>query len=152
MRFQIITEAARRNNEIKDKILFQQDECIMHLMCMFLYRDDENCLNHWPTEIRAFISKISKTKSSKKFPTYNQLYEWLMSSWADCFDIQYRAFLEDIEDKENKYIPQFNLNNMYNFIYDYFDWLAKHLSQYGLVTRDDVKLTINNLLTKYTIL
>lgn len=123
----------------------------LHLMMTFFLRNNQS-LNHWISEINGFCHDVNKCKNTKKYPKASFILQILWGQWEDSFYDHYKGYIRDIESKENIIIDKnYNLNDCYNYLKDYYIWLSDNLSKHGYVDLSDIKDKIHELLNKYSL-
>lgn len=129
--------------EVKDKILSVSDVLAEHLVKVSLMPDSSN-VSHWKDEIYSFLNRVPKLKGSNKYPSYNSLIRCISSDndildniiWQVCSDY---SLDNDI----------CNVASAFTVVAEYQDWLAKHLSNTGAVTRKMVHLFLDKEIKKF---
>lgn len=135
---------ARSNTDTFRKIEDASEEIVVHLIKVLLFPDVQE-RNHWKKEIWSFLPRISKLKSTNKFPTYKQIYKSLWNSYEDVIFDYIPGILEDIEE-----LPiTVDRRCVYYAIQEYMKWLATELSQKGIVSNTAVSTKIEHIQTKY---
>lgn len=69
----ILTEFAYQKRLLLDKFYQLSDEFVDHMICLYFLSDSPS-FNHWKGEVVTFYQSCGKLKSTKKFPTYKELY------------------------------------------------------------------------------
>ncbi len=139
-------------NDLKIKIMIEEDNRIYLLARIFLWRDSSG-KSQWEQGLFSSLNNVSLLKNTHKYPTE----EWLLSALCDSWDDVYfeKGRVENLVEnawEPSLIIPEsFNKQNLYNFLKDYHSWLAYLLSTNGVVTRQQVKDEIELLLDKYPI-
>ena len=139
---------ADSRNDIKISLRNSEKQRRDNLIMIFIWRYTST-VNHWITELYGSCDEISKLKSNNKYPKYEFILQHLWRYWEDCYYDKINKWLKDIERKENKLIPKFSKDNLYKFMEDYHNWLAKQLSNRGYIELEDVKIKVYELLNKY---
>lgn len=143
--FMYIYSWARSNADTFRKIEDASEEIIVHLIKVFLFPNVQE-RNHWKKEIWSFLPRISKLKSTNKFPTDKQLCKALWNSYEDVIFDYIPVILEDMEE-----LPiTIDRKCIYYAIQDYMKWLATELSQKGIVSNTAVSIKIESIQNKYT--
>lgn len=147
---QMYNEFADGRNDIKNSLRNSEKQRRENLIMIFIWRHTST-INHWITELYAVCNEVSKLKLKNKYPKYDFILQQLWEYWEDCYYDKINKWLKDIERKENNSIPNFSKDNLYNFMKEYHEWLAKQLSNKGYTELDLVKDKIKELLNKYSI-
>lgn len=147
---QMYNEFADGRNDIKNSLRNSEKQRRENLIMIFIWRHTST-INHWITELYVVCNEVSKLKLKNKYPKYDFILQQLWGYWEDCYYDKINKWLKDIERKENNSIPKFSKDNLYNFMKEYHEWLAKQLSNKGYTELDLVKDKIKELLNKYSI-
>lgn len=101
--------------------------------------------NHWRQEIANQVARVKKLDNTKRFPTADQIYQWMYTdALDDLTDIQYMSnIIENICEIENIVLEDdFDIRGfievLLNYLSDYYKWLALQLSEKGVARRSDV--------------
>lgn len=97
-----------------------------HLIKYYCAADDNQNLQHWATEIHAFLPKVTRLKGSNKFPKQAFLYENVYEPFGDQVLDWYRGICK----QENLEYPE-DTNQLETFIKTYCRWLCYELSSTG---------------------
>lgn len=139
-----IKSFALTKREIRSDLRAAADVVIEHLIKIFLYPSLQE-QNHWKQEIAASFKKVPRLKNSNKFPDASFIVDSSWMVWEDQFD----RFVEVIKE-EMKEVPK-SVNNdiLYDAVDEYFRWLSKELSKYGIVRNDEIYQKLDYLQNKY---
>lgn len=129
--------------EVKDNILSVSDVLAEHLVKVTLMPDSPN-VSHWEDEIYRFLNRVPRMKVSNKYPSYNSLLRWISSDndildniiWQVCSDYKLD---NDI----------CNVACAFTIVSEYQEWLSKHLSNTGAVTRNMVHQFLDKEIKKF---
>ena len=139
-------EMAYPLKDIYRKIDDKCEKIIEHLiLCLVFSQEADITVKHWEGEIYNLLNHTYKIQRRNKFPTYKQLC-------ANCFrweDVLYDNLANTINGLSNikdLTIPQYNIDNLYNAIINYFKWLYNEFSIKGNVTDIEVFEKIDNLI------
>lgn len=141
--------AIDQSNAMRD-IRSKVDEILVHLLKCFLYKDNTGNLKHWKREIYGFLNKVPKLKNNKKYPSY----KLLKNNTIDMFDdvllerITPLYINQLISDGYPK-VKNYNEQNLYNGVIEYFDWLIKRLSNIGYINSQESYNKIDEIINKY---
>lgn len=144
-----LTELADSKQQIRNDIVHEENNIIEHLLKCFLYKNSTGDYNHWKKEIYSFLNRIPKLRGSNKFPSHNILKKFTIDRFGDVLkdwiphDI--RAMVVDGYPK----IEDYNIEELYNAIIDYYEWLIKELSSNGKVENIQVYNKIDELTNKF---
>lgn len=101
----------------------------------------------------ALIHDVDKLRGKNKYPTFNQLYDWTYGKKRDTVVDQYSTMknrirnAESIEHLKCNY-SIYEITEIYDYVcVQYFTWLCQELSKCGVVAIDDVKHTINSIIS-----
>lgn len=145
-----IFELAKNRSDIKRELMSKTPMIIEHLEKLILSPNNP-ARNHWISEIHAFIHTIDISKSTKKFPSANFIFE----STFGCLEDKYRMLsyvsteIRDICEIENIKIPKDMKKyqkEILSVCFTYFSWLAESLSKDGRIVRSDVKMLIDKMI------
>lgn len=146
----ILTEFAYQKRLLLDKFYQLSDEFVDHMMCLYFLPDNPS-FNHWKGEVVTFYQSCGKLKSTKKFPTYKELYHVIWGGQEDIFYEHFDGLINNLEFKEDVNINynEEDILNCHQFISDYVDWICKSLSTVGLVDRKSAYIKLDDLLKLY---
>lgn len=108
-------------------------------------------VNHWRKEIASSIYEVGKLKSTKRFPTAEQLYAWTYKKKQDLVtDVTWVSrLINNIcyeYDVKNNFVP-FEISNQIDSICElYFSWLSSELAAYGYVEFKMIYSKLDDLL------
>lgn len=137
-----INEMAKPTQQVMREIYNSEEQRIQNLMMIYIYGGQT--VGHWIDELFGACHKVSRLKSSNKFPSQAQLEDWLWYSWADSYYDWLLALIDAIEIKERRRVGEFDKEELYKFMRDYSLFLAKELSSYGQITHKKVEEFILN--------
>ena len=150
----LVTEFSEHKRKIEDDLSDMTTIIIEHIIKLILMGDN-TAFGHWKKEIANFLHKVAKLKGANKFPSYRQLMSWTYDKNEDILtDYAYMKtevnnianyYDLSIDYKTNNYV----VKNISNFCFDYFDWLAKELSNRGNVDYVEIYNELDVLLNKY---
>ena len=145
-----LIEMSEKRKEIYRRLKDKLEDLAEHVGKCIVYRNTSNDLNHWKSEVYAFIHTVPKLKGTNKFPTYKNLKENVLCLIDDRMDAiasgsMNIASIEGLPDIEC------NMDLLGNLILEYCDWLMKTLSssQQGNVSYYLVSGKIDELISEY---
>lgn len=112
---------------------------------------NHSAVNHWRKEIASQIYMINKLKSTKKFPSADQIYSWSYAKQQDLVtDVDWTARLIDHltyeYGAENNFEPSEIAEIVDNICTQYFSWLSDELSAHGIVSYKQIYAVLDSLL------
>ena len=133
-----IKAQARQMRELEWMISSHADVIVEHILKLIIM-PEHSAANHWKQEIATQLNRVKKLKSTGKYPTSDQIYSWTYEKVSD--DIMDARWLEDlidvIESDYNTYVS-IDINTVMKSLdmicKDYFSWLAKNLSEKGMIS------------------
>ena len=116
------------------------DELIMHLIKLRVF-PDADAVFHWRQEVAEKLHRCDTFKVSHKLPSVKfilqntyQVHEGRIDRYIHIVSVDYA---EDMHSFDKDVLKQ--------DIYDYFEWLANELSQYGRVAYQDIYTKLEEL-------
>jgi hypothetical protein len=99
----LLFEMAFSRKSARDQVSALSPEIFEHLVKLFVFQAPEY-KKHWITEINAWLTQINRIylKPSKKKPSWQTLYRWLVFDSAPHYDARYIDGLVNIW-RENQY-------------------------------------------------
>lgn len=140
-----LNEMADTKKEITESIHNKEWMISEHLIKCMLYPKSEN-INHWKVELYGFVHNVNKVKGTNKYPSYKQLYKWVLNRFEDSLLDRIDGYVSDITRKYGN--VEYNKQMLYDKIIEYFKWLLQNLSEKGYVTRQEVSDKIDILIKR----
>lgn len=150
---EIINELARNRGYIEGKVSDMAEVIMHHLVEIYLWRDTIY-KNHWCTELYGFLHSIQKYSHNHKFPKSSEIYNWLWTDNGVKLNKIIEGIIDGVKDGDDDYKdlqePK-NVNNkdIEKFVIDYIVWLSTELSKGGIVSKNEIKSKVNDLLKKH---
>lgn len=119
------------------------DEVYVHICLIVLY-PQSSARDHWIEEIRAFIPRVKRISSTKRFPKSQWLYSIFSQELADMIDV-FRT--EAIQKENNSNYIDVDDNYLERVCDQYSKWLATELSVNGTVSLQEVRDQIDQITT-----
>ena len=147
---QLLHEMAYERKKVIDKFQDKNEKRIYHLMYIFFFRDNES-VNHWIDEVKAFSENSYRVKPKNKLLQSNDIYNIIWLQPKDMVNVENVSRFLNIAHKSKglSKIEKYSFDNLINFLVDFFNWISNELSNYDLV--DDIDVKIKELLNKYSI-
>lgn len=149
-----IKAQARQMRELEWMISSHADVIVEHILKLIIM-PEHSAANHWKQEIATQLNRVKKLKSTGKYPTSDQIYSWTYDKVSD--DIMDARWLEDlidvIESDYNTYVSiDINtvMKSLDSICKDYFSWLAKNLSEKGMISNAMSYETLNSLILDWS--
>lgn len=139
-----ISGFADSRNQIKTELRSVTKIVMNHLIKVFLYPNVQE-QNHWKREIAQSLNDIAKQKGKNRFPTAKFLLQNTWEIYKDTLSTRLPVIIESIEETPINY----DINNVYKAIHDYFNWLCDELSKTGIVRYNIIYSKIEELRSKY---
>lgn len=143
----IYTEYAMQKDKIKNKLIDNTEPVIEHLLKLYLM-PEHTSVNHWKQEIATFINKVGNLKGTNKFPKFKQIYDWTYGSYQDVItnpnylDKMIKTIIYDYDLEIDYYIEEV-VENFNRICETYFTWLARELSEWGVISKIDIYKTLD---------
>lgn len=148
MRIIKIHELARERDRVRARLEANEDVLKEHLLKLFYYRTDVENVPGWIREVRAYLGRVNKIKSTKKYPDESFIFETLWSEGADSFDDEHKGYLEDfVYDGLPEVVYS---SKARDFCKDYIKWASGELSKKGYVSLPEVHSEIESLWDRYS--
>ena len=146
--FRILKEMAKDLAGIRKDIESKEEQIRIHLLMIYVYPNGN--IKHWEDEIFDFLHEIPRLKRKSSNNGLIDKKQFLRFSWYIYEDVlieRFQTYIKNIEYKENKKITLKNPNPevYYNFVKDYYFWLADKLTTIGEVTEKEVVDKIEEL-------
>lgn len=135
-----VTANAEKRSEISKYLKSQTRQVIIHLLKIFLFPHNQS-MHHWCTEVTSFLTDIDVLKGKHKFPDKNFI---LRNTWEykeDCI----KPYAETLIRQRFYGEPECLVEEVYDKIFQYFNWLAERLSTDGFVDSTAVYKKLNEL-------
>lgn len=141
---------AELQREVERKLSTHTDEIIEHIIKLILMPKN-SARNHWQSEIAGQIRTIDKLKSSKKFPTAKQIYNWTYGKKQDLVtDVGWMGVSIDEIEYQYKITNELSVKKVCDMVdsacFEYFKWLSTELSRVGKVSTPDIYKKLDSLL------
>jgi hypothetical protein len=149
MKLKIFEFVVNRKNAV-NKLTSIQDLVLNHMLCIFYWRN-EAPVNHWKKEVAAFLDQIPKLKGNATL-SYKTVFQELYGYISDILYKRIDSFIIGIMYKENYMLPEIDdpdVNNLENFLEEFYDFVARKISDDGYILFADTYKKINELLEKY---
>lgn len=130
----IIIGHAKYVKDTMNKLEDVSSEVMEHFIKLMIFPYSRNC-NHWKQEIAAFLHKVPVLKSSKKYPSYDEIMKHIYYAWADATT---NWIDQMVIDYPNEKILPVTYEVVSECMYIYFDWLSRELSKSGLVAKQRI--------------
>lgn len=149
MKIYISAQAQQKQEMIWD-ISHRADIIIEHLIKLILMPNSFS-RKHWQGEIAGQLNKVQKLKSTNKYPTAKQIYEWTYTVREDTMQ-DINQLSGDIENVEFEYDALITMsaeelsNILLKVASEYFSWLANILAIQGRASNSDIYAKLDELL------
>lgn len=142
-----LLEMAYSKNKLEDYINNRCIELKDHLILCFVYKNKyKMTVHHWASEIYGFLHDCPKLKTTNTYPTYEQLEKWCLNSFTDIIKDNIDSRVQSEKSiMKYKSIPDYNKDEVYNKVVEYFKWLFINFSEKGEVTFNEVENKIKEL-------
>lgn len=138
--FRYIRAMPRGDKDIENRIADAAEQIDEHLIKLILYPNNTQDIEHWRSEIYAFLHKVDKRKTANKYPKSRFIYNAL-ACHNDIMDNIIRCVKS-----EYAYTPKYISNpEILEIIEKYQKWLAYELSSQGAVTKQEVTQCLQSL-------
>lgn len=129
----IVPEFARNRKEVMVELTGRyMTECIEHLLKLALYPLSIN-KNYWRQEVYTCFNKMPKLESTKRYPTYQFIYETIWNTYGDDLDKYIDIVLKE-EQNETIRTDDFDI---YEAVHSYIKYLSEQLSFKGVLDRQE---------------
>lgn len=144
-----LTEFPMSKKYIIDKLYDMRIKLNYHLIyCYFWYNTDN--YNHWKTEISSFIKNLPRVSGTNKFPTAKQLRKWVIDNNIEEINDNIEFYVSEAISEENiKELPEYNKQNLINYLTEYWIWLSENISDGKNLSNSQVYTEVDNLINKY---
>ncbi len=136
-------------NELQRKLDDSMDNLIIHLLLCLILQNSTNNLSHWEGEVYSSLYRVPKLKGKNKYPTEKVLYSMTLDRFGDVLSIWVITYIDQINNKENVNITNYDGSLLTNYIIDYYKWLISILAKEYFVTYDEVSKKIKELIDDY---
>lgn len=144
-----ITAQALQKNEIMQNVHRKTLVIIEHMLKLMIM-PNHSARNHWQGEIAGQLNRITLLKSTKKFPSSDNLLKWTYYDNEDSITdfIWLKNELDNIHDE---YGVEYDgdiyrlAETFQNICYKYFSWLAEQLSLNGSIRNRDIYQKLDEL-------
>ena len=140
-----IKASAMKKSKIGDEIESHTVPLIEALAQLYIFPQYEEYHNHWKREVWNQLSVIPVIKKSHKKPKATFILE---NSWFE-HDDQISLIMSRAVSHERKLEPdplrRYNSAEFYSICDNYFNWLSKELSKYGMVSERSVRVKLSEL-------
>ena len=143
-----LEEFAKDKDSISRDLYNDSKQVVEHIIKCMLWPKSRD-LSHWKTEIMGSLFSIPKYKNNNKYPTFTQLNNWFLKGKLEDTANSLNTNIRIVCRKENKKVPDYNLQNIYKCIADYLTWLCQELSKTGVVDDVDMENKLNELFLLY---
>lgn len=135
--------------QIKDGINNHLSVMVLHLVKIYYYHDFQEYLYHWIESVRKGFDKIPKDSKTNKFPTYNQVFDYIWNvELSGDPDGQHYVDVRDINnvytDVPNIPIENIDYEGFRKFLLEYCKILANAISLNGAISMDEIEDFIIN--------
>lgn len=148
--YKYLKEMADGLADIKKRLRDCSDQVRQNLMQVFLWRSTST-VRHWESELYGACHKVSLCRNTKKFPKKSIILQELWLYWEDCYYKHLRHYVDELQHKEQITVPDFNADNLYHFLEDYYEWSSELLSKEGWIDFGQIDCKIHCLLDKYSL-
>jgi hypothetical protein len=156
-----LQEMSFTRDEVRNQLTRYDGTIFTHLLKLFYFREFEDYFHNWSTAVfkSAFrVHKVKKANGKDKYPSPEEIYEWMWGGSEDVFGAWHDGFLKDANYKANpeyQYLPYIHAGGdetgAGEFIKAYHLWLARKLSKNGKVSLPDVQDEIKLLFRRYPV-
>ena len=156
-----LQEMSQPRKEVERQLTKYEDSLFTHLLKIFYYREFEQYLRGLIVTVHKCAFKLPKVKATKGKKDYRlprlDIYELLWNGdYGDCFQPMHDGTLKDFNCKSHPdyaYLPYVHkggdIDNAESFMKAYYNWVAKNLAVKDIITYNDVKDEVEELLNKY---
>ena len=140
-----IRAMSESQNKIYDKLTDKSDQILIHLAKLLIY---PNCqyVNHWKKEIMSFLWRVDKLKGKNKYPSEKFIVKAL-STHNDVL----AHYISHAIDAESELQPnQISSDTFERAAKEYQHWLAKMLSQQGVIDASLIYSELDEIVRKYS--
>ena len=115
-----------------------------HLLKLYFFREFHDYLNGWADSVYSATVRVQKDVKTNKYPKVKDLYRELFGCQEDSFREHIPAFISGFNNKKNPeysklpVIKTYDLDDIFYFCMEYYQWLSKVLSEKGEVKNEDV--------------
>lgn len=144
-----LQESAMRQSKLEDNLIDINPKITEHLLKCFLYKNTTNNLEHWKQDIYSFLHEVPVLKQNKKLPSYKFLINNTFNIYSEVLMNRLDAKIRDLIKKGYPEISNYNKQNLYSAIYNYYDWLCKLLASNGYIELSEICDKIDELINEY---
>lgn len=150
---QLLIEMAKSKQKLNDDLIDLLPIIIEHLILIMLYPNNIE-LDHWKGEIKGNSSKYSMLKHNKKYPTKNDLTDYLQEA-NETVNNQLEWYIGEAYRKEANLdyifkLNEINLNLMKKLILNYINYVCENInSKTGLVDENLIYNKLNEIINIY---
>lgn len=122
-----------------------------HLIKLFYYKGQNHYAENfkgWVASTRKGFDDVQKTSETKKYPSYEKLYNLVWESVEDSFDDFHKRTVKDLNAKYKDFqkITNLKFDEVKSFCQAYNQWACKKISKDGGITYIDTEAKIKELL------
>lgn len=142
-----LKEQALRKSKIEDSLINVTKMINTHLIKCFIFQNSTGDLNHWCSEVSAFLPYIPRLKGTNKYPSS----KFILKNTIECYIEDLKTIIDTTYDnlifdgyKEKEY----NKDKVYDKICEYYNWMANELSTTGDLSKRKVYNKIKELINE----
>lgn len=138
--YRYIKSFADTSSQIKSDLRGSTRVVMNHLIKIWLYPSARE-QNHWKSEVAHALNDVPKMKGKNRFPKFEFLMKNTWNVYEDSLENRIDAIMSDMKETP----IEFDSENLYYSIHDYFSWICENLSKSGIVTNTKVYEEIEKL-------
>lgn len=145
-------------SKIVDKLDYASNDVNFYLICLYLWQNKSNNMNHWKQELRDALYRTYRFTGTKKLPTFEQLNNWYLKTQIEDIDDNTKQYIQNTYEKEYiraeekniplPILPEYDLNKIKEYMKEYYNWLYHQISMKA-ITISEVSNEIDLLIEKY---
>lgn len=150
MIIKMITEFANTRKTEIQRLHNLCDIIKVHMMCIYYWREEE-CLEHWESEVFGLLPSMKKLKGLNKFLSEPLIYENLFLDWYENFHNDIKTDVKRLMKKEPNLpkITNIDEHNICKFMEDFYKVICHELATKGNVDDTVIYSLIDKLYKKY---
>lgn len=142
--YRIIYAFSKTTKEVMSKLADRGEVVVDHLIKVFLWPNSQE-YNHWKQEVWSNLNRVSKLKTTNRFPTSSQIYNAIWDAVGDMIPELAKLWIDEIDESP----IAFDFKNLEYAIHDYLIYLSKELSTNGIITSNKVYSKLDVLTKEY---
>lgn len=144
-----ILEMARDKDYILQLFDSKKYPIILHLINCYMWTES-HWYSHWKDEIYSFLFELPKLKTTKKYPTRDDLEKWFIEEVKENLDDRINKYVKDAAyNEKNLKLPKYNEKSLYDYLLEYFVWLCDNISDGKSISKKLVSEEVDYLINKY---